>query len=276
MEDEIIRVLPVHYSNKLGTDLQLHQFPLQTHPLQAPPSAIASGKRISARLKPNARRIEIHIPADTRSDVWNPQRAKELGAAQLEDDHEKNQEQKTKESEEPRLSEVRLKSEEIPQHGAYMLGILRDGHLHLHPISELHRFTPTLTHLDVQSRKNKRSKTGAGSDSESDDGPPADPDETPVISTSKGKEKKPVEMREINVSTRKTDDKGTTVGMSMVRREMLQIIRAEEEEDWQNYEYCDVATTASREALTSVFSQTDTPLEYKTNMATFLKDIPGL
>ena len=125
--DEIVSVLPVHYSNKLGTDLQLHQYPLQTRPLQAPPSAVASGKRISARVKPNVRRIEIQVPADSRSDVWNPKRAKDLGAAQLEDDRERNQEQKSREGQEPRLSEVRLKSEEIPQHGVYMLGVLHDG-----------------------------------------------------------------------------------------------------------------------------------------------------
>jgi len=99
-----------------------------------------------------------------------------------------------------------------------------------------------LTYLDSQSRKNKRSGTGAGSDDDDDDDPPPDPDEAPVASSSKGKgkEKKPAEMREINVSTRKTDDKGMTQGLSTVRREMLQIIRAEEEEEWLNYEYHNV------------------------------------
>ena len=132
-DDEIISVLPVHYSNKLGTDLQLHQFPLQIRPLQAPPTAAASGKRIAARVKPNVRRIEIQVPIDTRPDMWNPQRAKDLGAAQLEDDREKNQDQRSKEGQEPRLSEVRLKSEEIAQHGVHMLGVLHEGTLLLIP-----------------------------------------------------------------------------------------------------------------------------------------------
>jgi len=126
-DDEIISVLPVHYSNKLGTDLQLHQFPLQVRPLQVPPTAAASGKRISARVKPNVRRIEIQVPNDTRPDVWNPQRAKDFGAAQLDDDREKNQDQRSREGQEPRLSEVRLKSEEISQHGVHMLGVLHEG-----------------------------------------------------------------------------------------------------------------------------------------------------
>jgi DNA-directed RNA polymerase-3 subunit RPC5 len=92
----------------------------------------------------------------------------------------------------------------------------------------------------MQSKKNKRSRAGAGSESESDEGPPPDPDEAPVASTSKAKEKKQVEMREINVSTRKADEKGMATGLSTARREMLQIIRAEEEEEWHNYDYCDV------------------------------------
>ncbi|KAK2461807.1 hypothetical protein APHAL10511_006270 [Amanita phalloides] len=275
-DDEIISVLPVHFSNRLGPELQLHQFPLQARPLQVPQSAAASGKQISARVKPNARRIEIHVPTDTRPEVWNLQRAKELGAAQSEDDREKNQEGRNKEGQEARLSEVRLRGEEIPQQGPHMLGIIRDGCLHLHPISELHQFRPTLTYLDVHLRKNRRSKTGAGSESESDDDPPPDPDEVPTTTSLKGKEKKPAEMREVNVSTRKTDEKGTTVGLSTARREMLQIIRAEEEEEWHTYEYCDLTTAASEEAYTSIFSQNSTTLQCTSNMTTFLKDIPGL
>lgn len=71
----------------------------------------------------------MHIPADTRPDVWNVDRGRELGSAQLEDDKEKNQEQKekAKESQEPRLNEVRMRSEEIPQKGSFMIGIVRDG-----------------------------------------------------------------------------------------------------------------------------------------------------
>lgn len=127
--DELLTSLPIHLTNSLGTSLQLHQFPLLTRPLEAPPSAVRSGKRISARIRPNARRLEIHVPSDTRPEVWNLEKAKELGAARVDDDREKNQESsiKTKEGEEPRLSEVRLRSEEIPHRNVYMLGIVRDG-----------------------------------------------------------------------------------------------------------------------------------------------------
>ena len=128
-DDEIVSILPIHYSNGHTSNIQMHQFPLLTRPLQTPPSAVLSGKRITARMKSDVRRLEVHVPADTRPEVWNVDRTKELGAARAEDDREKNQDLRCKEREveEPRLSEIRLRSEEIPQRGVHMLGIVRDG-----------------------------------------------------------------------------------------------------------------------------------------------------
>lgn len=130
-DDQLIAVLPIHYSNALDGDIHLHQFPLLTRPLQVPPSAAASGKRIRARLKPGVRRLEIHVPVDTRPEVWNTERSKELGFARDADDREKNQQTvakgKQREGEESRLSEIRMRSEQIPQTSAYVLGVVRDG-----------------------------------------------------------------------------------------------------------------------------------------------------
>jgi len=154
-DDRIVSVLPVHVSNNLAPNLQLHQYPLLNRPLDVPPSAAISGKRIRARLKPTTRRLEVHVPVDPRPEVWSAERSKELGAGRMDDDNEKNQVSgsKLKEGEEPRLSEVRYRSEEIPHVGAYMLGVVRDGTLHLHPLNETHQLRPTLTYLDALNRK---------------------------------------------------------------------------------------------------------------------------
>jgi len=272
--DELITVLPIHYSNKLLPNVLIHQFPLMTRALQLPPSSILSGKKITARIKHNARRLEIHVPADTRSDVWNSERAKELGSALMEDDREKNQEKsKAKDGETPRLSEVRLRSEEIHQRGSHLLGIVRDGKLHLHPINETHQLRPTLTYLDVLSRKVGRSRGESGSDS---DGGPPDPDEPNAVSK---KEKKEGEVKEVQVTTRKSDDKGGPApqgGLSSVRREMLHLIRLEEDEDWEDLEFCDVTTTQSEDVFKDVFSCKDDVLHCKSNMTAYLRDIQGL
>lgn len=128
-DDEVVGVMPIHYANTLAPNVTVLQFPLLTRPLEVPPSAAASGKRIKARIKPNVRKLEVHVPADTRPEVWNRERATTLGAARLEDDRERNQEQKAKqrEGEQPRLSEIRLSSEEIPHAGTYMMGVVRNG-----------------------------------------------------------------------------------------------------------------------------------------------------
>ena len=125
------------------------------------------------------------------------------------------------------------------------------GQLHLHPISQVHQLRPSLTYLDVQSRKQKHSR--GGDDSESDDGPPPDPDE-PVPAPVTKKEKKPAgEMREVQLTARKVDDKGAGQvqgAISVVRREMLQAIRVEEDESWEDLRYCDMMV-----CIRSFFSQ---------------------
>lgn len=172
------------------------------------------------------------------------------------------------------------------------------GVLHLHPISETYQFRPTLTHIDVLNRKNKRSRGGADSDNDSDDGPPPDPDEpTPNSPPKEKKEKKKVgESKEVQVSVRKvTDDKGMSLGggLTAVRRDMLMAIRAEEDEKWEDYEYHDEEVGASvvlmtvqeltvgqagesLEAFDSVLSKNEDILECKTDITQMLKSIHGL
>lgn len=259
-EDRLLTVLPIHFSNALSPNIHLHQYPLLTRPLQVPPSAAASGKRIRARLKPSVKRLEVHVPVDTRPEVWNAERSQELGSARLQDDKEKNQEQvkaKQKEGEEPKLTEVRMRSEQVPQVGAYVLGIVRDGarasfsstchadrapgKLHLHPISETHQLRPTLTYMDILTRKTRR-RGGADSDDDSDDGPPPDPDEPAPAPAPKKEKKQSGDAKEVQVSVRRTgDDKSMQLGggLTTVRREMLMAIRAEEDEKWDEYQYCD-------------------------------------
>ncbi|KXN89892.1 hypothetical protein AN958_04896 [Leucoagaricus sp. SymC.cos] len=311
--DELVAVLPIHYTNALLPNVLMHQFPLLNRPLQVPPNAHMSGKRIGARIKPEARRMELHVPADTRPEVWNSDRSRDLGAARIEDDIEKRQEhKKLKEGEEPCLGEIRLQSEQLPQRGAQMLGIIRNGSpliqfassltdggnptgkLNLHPISEAHQFRPTLTYLDISSRRNRRGRQG-GSDSESDDGPPPDPDEPAPVEMQK-REKKPTGPgKEVQVSARKADDKGgasTLGGLSAVRRDMLRAIRLEEEEEWNELQFFDVPVCGSSsfpvlslkisqvdESATTfegIFSRNTESLTTKDDITHFLDGIKGL
>ena len=246
----IVQTIPIRISNNLEPEIEVHQYPVLSRPLQVPPSAAESGKRIRARSKPQAGLYEVHIPADTRADVWNAERAKELGAARAEEDTEERQAiataagpSKGKLQEEApvrRLGEVRMRSEPMPDRAVYMLATVRDGEIHLHPVSRTLQFRPTMTYLDVLQRK-MRPKRGGG-DSDSDDGPPPDPDEPAVPPPPKTKKKADLDAREVQLTAKKVDDK-LQAGMnnlSDVRQEMLARLRTEMSDNWQDWEYCDV------------------------------------
>ena len=100
--------------------------------------------------------------------------------------------------------------------------------------------------MDILSRKNKRSR-GADSDSDSDDGPPPDPDEIAPAVPVKKEKKAAGDAKEVHVSARTSDDQsGLAQGsLSAVRREMLHIIRVEEEEQWESLAFCNVTVRCS-------------------------------
>lgn len=93
--------------------------------------------------------------------------------------------------------------------------------------------------MDILSRK-KRSR-GGGFDSDSDDGPPPDPDELASMPMTKKEKKTSGEVKEVQVSARKVEDRGAQSqgGLSVIRREMLHAIRTEEDENWEDLQFCD-------------------------------------
>lgn len=173
--------------------------------------------------------------------------------------------------------------------------LVASGKLHLHPISQTHQFRPTLSYLDILSRKNKRSRGGGGSDSDSDDGPPPDPDEIAPVVAPKKEKKAATDAKEVHVTARKTDDQNGPGqgGLSAVRREMLHLMREEEDEKWKDLEFCDVTvrliyrtlngsllmlfqTDQSSTVLGSIFSQSDEALDCGTSISNFIQSIQGL
>jgi DNA-directed RNA polymerase-3 subunit RPC5 len=245
-----VAVLPVYFSDELDPDLHLHQFPLQARALQVPPSAELAGKPIKARYKPNSRRTEMQVPLDVRADVWNAERGVQLGEARAESDLPRpsgDAGRNVPASSLPsisgqRLNELRLRSEHVPGNASYAIGVLKDNAIYLHPVAQVHQFKPSLNYLDVISSKSARARGAGDSDSDEDDGPPLDPDEPPPPpAPEKKKEKKGSEAKEVTVVVKKTDEKGGIQfqgGLSNARREMLAALRKEDEEPWQDLQYC--------------------------------------
>lgn len=269
-DDPVVAILPVHFTTALASDLHLLQFPLLYRSLRVPPSAAESGKRIRARYKPRARRLEVQVPVDVRKEVWNPDKGLEYGRARAEEDVEQNisEKKKSKEPEkEHRLNDVTLRGEKIVQKGDYILGMVRDGHLHLHPISQTHQLRPSLTYLDVLSKQSKRTQASGGDESDSEEGPPPDSVE-PVASTSTAKskkEKQSSDSKEVQVTAKKsTEDRTGSLqfqgGLSQVRREMLTMIRDEAEEQWVDLQHCDAEVESSLDLLESLPGRSDASL----------------
>lgn len=168
------------------------------------------------------------------------------------------------------------------------------GKLHLHPISAVHQLRPSLTYMDVMSRKNSR-RSGAAQDSDSDSDDVPGPDD--VAPTPK-KPKKPVgEAKEVQVSVKKTveEKSGQTTqgGMTSARREILQLLQQEEEEKWVDLEYidgevrglaiincmiltCYFQQQTSAQTVRDVLSKQEVELECKSDMTDILKQIHGL
>ncbi|KAH7344669.1 DNA-directed RNA polymerase III subunit Rpc5 [Rhizoctonia solani] len=285
--DTIETTLPIYLSNSLNENLHIFQYPLLSRPLEVPPSATLTGKRIKARHKSKAGRYEVHVPNDVREEVWNVERGRELGQARAEEDaaeagteeettkgKKRDYEREEREQEEKRLGEVRLRSEKLESTSVYMLGVVRDGKLYLHPIHDVLQLRPSLTYLDAMSKKQKRAR---GDDSD-DEGPPPDPDE-PAPPPTAPKEKKKTESKEVLVTARKTDDKSgtqTVGGLSAIRREMLNIIREEQEEQWQSLDYKGIQTRQSTEWLDEIFNTNDENMKCTTSASEMLSSINGL
>jgi DNA-directed RNA polymerase-3 subunit RPC5 len=249
-------------------------------------------------------RVEIHIPADVRQEIWNAEKARSFGEGREEEDKEdagiadaagSKGKGKGRVSEEARLSEVRLRSERVPSQGDYMLGIMHDERLHLHPISEVHQFRPSMTYLDVVNRRTTSRRRGAGSDSESE-GPPPDPDLEPLlVPPSKEREKKEKEKerslkeaREVQVTTRRSEGGASSSGgstqisfpggLSGTRREMLLQMREEAESRWENLKWCDVESPESSEAFDSLLASSarEEDLVCRNSLLHSLDSIKGL
>ncbi|WRT70670.1 uncharacterized protein IL334_007668 [Kwoniella shivajii] len=197
-DDEPIATLPIYLSSTLSPHFDIYQYPLQHRSLSVPTWARDRGKEISARVKEKFGRVEIEIPVDAGQSYWREERARDLGfvtnvknANGGEDDivggygfsgaggggsssKEKSKDKKGKDKKssskdkEKWGDKMRLRSEPVPNATGYYSGVIREGALHLHPISKVHQFRTSLTYLDDADEK-AREKPSRRMNGDSDD-----------------------------------------------------------------------------------------------------------
>lgn len=128
--DEIVKEIPVYFSEQLAQHLYLFQHPIRTRaytPETAP---------IAARIKPKAQIIELDLPMNKSSATYDEEKGRELGLA-FSDKKVKtvydlsNSADDDEASEVPSIEKQTLSSTMIPAKAKYMVGIIKDGSISL-------------------------------------------------------------------------------------------------------------------------------------------------
>ncbi|KAG9011459.1 hypothetical protein FRB94_008290 [Tulasnella sp. JGI-2019a] len=163
----------------------------------------------------------------------------------------------------PPLGEVRMRSDKVDKNGDYFVGVMRDGKLHLHRISEIQQFRPTLTYLDVLARQ--KSKPATLDDGEEGDEPePAIPAAAPKA-------------REVVVSARGGEAGGSGMGqMTALRREMIAAARKEQKGAWVDLEWFDEMDLSAGASKARLLSTSLEQLKCTSSFGDILIGIEGL
>ncbi|KAJ1966520.1 hypothetical protein GGI12_000018 [Dipsacomyces acuminosporus] len=133
-DEEIAAEIPVYLTQKIARNLHLLQYPQKS-------GAIKPGELLPslARIKPIHGQIEMDIPLDVQSPMYNKERGRELGVGL---------------SDSGRLLDIQtLVSVNIPKSSNYLAGVVRNGELHLTPIEKTTQLRPSLKYLDRVAEK---------------------------------------------------------------------------------------------------------------------------
>jgi DNA-directed RNA polymerase-3 subunit RPC5 len=126
--DSIAYTLPIYLSAQLAPTLQLFQYPLHHRPITLSPYAQSKGQTITARMKEAVERFELEVPVDMREDVWDEEKAEEMGFQGGKGGlGGKDDKKKMKSGQEGWGSKMRLRSEEVPHVTGYWSGIVHDS-----------------------------------------------------------------------------------------------------------------------------------------------------
>ncbi|WVF68049.1 hypothetical protein IAT40_002811 [Kwoniella sp. CBS 6097] len=257
-DDEPIATLPIYLSPALAPHLDLYQYPLQHRSLSVPSWAKDRGKSISARVKEKVGRVEVEIPVDAGQSYWREDRARDLGfvmdvrdvngdpdveggygfggrggAGSSKDKDKKAKEKKKKD--EKWGDKMRLRSELVPHATGYYSGVIRDGALHLHPVSNVLQFRTALNYLDdaddkARERSTRRSNGMSNGNGDSDDD-----------GGDNGKKKKaaaaPVkDLRPVRKVLDEEDNDGSG-SIKDFRNKMWWMAKKEDEDQWVPYQW---------------------------------------
>ncbi|WBW75547.1 DNA-directed RNA polymerase III complex subunit Rpc37 [Schizosaccharomyces osmophilus] len=212
-DDPVVRTLPVYYSPALRNHLLLNQYPLR--PKNREYSSRTGETPMNARIKPKTGWMEMEVPIPT-ANYFDEDKAKKYSA--------ENQ---------PLRTQVLAGRLQQPQTNL-MVGLIRNGQIHIVPLRGLTQLRPSMRHVDDHTQRVKASTTSTTSQ--------------PNASSSRG----PV--RAIQVTAKQNTE--------APKLSTTHIIRATEEEEWQSVEI------RENEEAHTVAKQLECPLEHQPNECT--------
>lgn len=194
---ELLTSLPVYLNGSLAESSSLHvfQYPIyaRDRPLPVPASAAARGLKVSSRWRPKANRVEVELPLDVRTEVYNTERGADFGAGA--DVLARKQEradlahvgstshdaagQRVKREDDPnaqrgpqKLEKMLLESSQVPNATQYMVGVIREQALHLTRLRSIVQLRPSMNYLDAideaREAEKRRDRAALAGEAESD------------------------------------------------------------------------------------------------------------
>ncbi|EEB08750.1 DNA-directed RNA polymerase III complex subunit Rpc37 [Schizosaccharomyces japonicus yFS275] len=205
--DPVVKSCPIFFSPALRNNIILNQYPLRSanRPYNTQTGEVATGVRI----KPKTGWMEVDMPLLT-SKYYDPEKATRFG------------------SEEQPLNQQVLSSRLQPPATKLMVGVFRNGQLHIVPVRGISQLRPTLRHVD---EKSKRARDIANSS----------------VTRAQAPAREPARAVQVTVKQNTEAPKLSTTP----------IIRATEGEAWVDYSIGDV------EGATSLLRQLECPAEHQ-------------
>ncbi|CEH14055.1 RNA Polymerase C (III) 37 kDa subunit [Ceraceosorus bombacis] len=283
-DPSLLASLPVYLSSSLppSSRLSLFQYPTypRGQPLPIPDSARSRGLSEAARWRPKANRVEVELPLDLRPVVYNMDKGQNMamgaehggtfgkdssaGSSAMGDDQRRVKVKREKEdlpAKIKRLERTRLESSLVPNQTKYMVGVIRDGALHLTPLDSVLQLRPSMHYLDgldVQARKEAKADRGEEDDSGAEGGGGGGASGKVNGSASAAAAKRSI----VNVTNRSGED---------TKQNIMRTQHEAEAESWIELAWKTEETSEAQKVFESqLFASTKTPLQCTTKMREFL------
>ncbi|KAJ1830710.1 hypothetical protein IWW55_000905 [Coemansia sp. RSA 2706] len=230
--DEILVEVPVYLTQKLAKQLHLLQYPQKN-------STVRKGELNprDARIKPVHGQLELDIPLDVDSPMYNDERGRELGGGL---------------GTGRRLDITTLGSVDIPKNSDYLAGVIHHGELHLTNIAKVTQLRPSLKYLDRLAEK-KLAESKIDDYEEPDD-------------------EKDAKTQTIQVTVRSAQ---AEEALRQQQHSIAFIQKKLEEEPWSRLSYYDVGTSESVSKCGKLVATNREPLVCRTTPDEYLTSVIG-